>query len=67
MYVPKNTEEVKQRLAWIEEQLQKINGAIATELEQPLSKRRACLCGFLDKEKNEFSARLEELNWLTNE
>jgi len=67
MYVPKNTEEVKQRMAWIVEQLQRVDDSIAAELKLPLNERRGCLCGFLDKEKTEFSARLEELNWLTNE
>jgi len=67
MHIVRNAEEVIHRRMVIEDQLRRINDVLAEELKLPLAERRYCRCRFLDKEKKEFTARLEELNWATSE
>lgn len=67
MQIVRNAEEVTNRRMVIEDQLRRINEVLAEELKRPLSERRFCRCRFLDKEKKEFTARLDELNWATSE
>jgi hypothetical protein len=67
MAAVKNDAEIRQRIKETEDQLVLIEKALAREMSRPFFKRRMTVCHFLDLEKKQFSAKLEELKWVIYE
>lgn len=67
MTIAKDADAVAMRIAEIKDQLKVIEAALAKQMELPLLSRQRDQCVFLHIERQIFTARLRELEWMLYE